>query len=91
MTSPRPIDYRTWSREQVDQKFYEDIMTQCRRFLKGPAKAAYLKQCRTDAYRYVGLVRQFGKGAFDANSTVPGRPDRGARGHRPPGGGRSNA
>ena len=35
INTPRVTDYRTWSREQVDQKFYDDIMIQCRRFLAG--------------------------------------------------------
>jgi hypothetical protein len=91
MTTQRATDFRTWSREQVDQKFYDDIMKQCRRFLKGPANAEYLKACRNDAYTYVGIVRQFGKGAFDANSTVPGVQTEVPASTVPPGGARSNA
>ncbi len=53
----RPTDYRTWSRSQVDDKFLRDILNQCSRFLKGPANAAYLKQCEADAAVYIGLAR----------------------------------
>ena len=90
MTSPKAIDYRTWTREQVDQKFYEDIMKQCRRFLSGPAHAADLKQCQQDAYTYVGLVRQYGQGAFDADVTTPGTQSVVPATTNPPGGARDN-
>ena len=90
MNTPKVTDYRTWSREQVDQKFYDDIMIQCRRFLPGAANAAYLKECREDAYTYVGLVRQFGQGAFDADVTVPGTQTVVPTATVPPGGARDN-
>ena len=54
LRTTKVTDYRTWSREQVDQKFYDDIMKQCRQALSGPANASYLKQCQQDAYTYVG-------------------------------------
>lgn len=83
-------DYRTWSREQVDQKFYDDIMKQCRQALSGPANAGFLKQCQQDAYIYVGLVRQFGQPAFDADVTVPGVQSTMPAATNPPGGARNN-
>ncbi len=91
MATQRPTDFRTWSREQVDQKFYEDIMKQCRRFLRGPGNAEHLKACRNDAYTYVGIVRQFGKGAFDADATVPGVQTEVPASTVPAGGARNNA
>ncbi len=90
MNTPKVTDYRTWTREEVDQKFYNDIMIQCRRFLKGPANAAYLKQCREDAYIYVDLVRKFGQGAFDADVTVGGTQPVVPAATVPPGGARDN-
>ncbi len=90
LRTTKVTDYRTWTREQVDQKFYEDIMKQCRQALSGPANASYLKQCQQDAYTYVGLVRQFGQAAFDADVTVPGTQSAVPASTSPPGGARSN-
>jgi hypothetical protein len=90
LRTKKVTDYRTWTREQVDQKFYEDIMKQCRQALSGPANAAYLKQCQEDAYTYVGLVRQFGQAAFDADVTVPGVQSTVPGATTPPGGARNN-
>lgn len=90
LRTKKVTDYRTWSREQVDQKFYEDIMKQCRQALSGSANAAYLKQCQQDAYTYVGLVRQFGQAAFDADVTVPGVQSAVPASTNPPGGARNN-
>ena len=84
-------DYRTWSREQVDQKFYTDILKQCRQALSGKANAGLFKQCKDDAAIYVGLVRQFGKAAFDADVTVPGVQTTTPATTNPPGGARNNA
>jgi hypothetical protein len=91
LRTKKVTDYRTWTREQVDQKFYDDIMKQCRQALAGPANAALLKQCQQDAYTYVGLVRQFGQAAFDADVTVPGVQSTVPASTNPPGGARNNA
>ena len=90
MNGGRPVDYRTWSRDEVDQKFYNDIMKQCRGALVGTPDEKYLKDCREDAYTYVGLVRQFGQGAFDADVTVPGTQTTVPASTNPPGGARNN-
>jgi len=91
LNTKKVTDYRTWSRSQVDEKFYRDIVKQCKRFLKGPANAAYLKQCKEDSYTYVGLVRgSIGRMSFDADMTTPGtQPDQPAS-TTPPGGARVN-
>ena len=47
-------------------------MRQCRAALVGAADKPYVKACREDAYTYVGLVRQFGQAAFDADVAAPG-------------------
>lgn len=90
ITTKNATDYRTWSRDEVDQKFYQDIAKQCARFLKGPANATHLKACREDAITYVGLVRQFGSGAFDADVTVPGTQPQTPASTTPSGGARVN-
>ncbi len=56
----------------MDQKFYEDIMTPVPTLPEGAGERRVPQGVPRDAYTYVGIVRQFGKGAFDANSTMPG-------------------
>lgn len=90
ITTKKATDYRTWTRDEIDQKFYQDIAKQCARFLKGPANAENLKACRNDAITYVGLVRQFGAGAFDADVTVPGTQPQAPASTTPAGGARVN-
>lgn len=41
----RPIDFRTWSRAQVDQLFYEDIQRRCLKDLLTPAEKAWRPTC----------------------------------------------
>ena len=91
LASGRPIDYRTWSRDEVDQKFFNDIMRQCRAALVGTADEPYVKACREDAYTYVGLVRQFGQAAFDADVTAPGTQAVTPASTNPAGGARNNS
>ncbi len=87
----KATDYRTWSRSQVDQKFYNDIVRQCRRSLRGPANVPHLQQCKEDAVTYVGLVRgAIGRMSFDADVTVPSVQPDPPGSTVPPGGARVN-
>ncbi|MFN8128128.1 MAG: hypothetical protein U0R28_04965 [Candidatus Nanopelagicales bacterium] len=90
MRSPAPVDYRTWSREDVDQKFAGDLMAQCHRFLKGPGLSSERKACLAEVPIYVGLVRQYGEGVFDADVTVAGTQTQMPAATTPPGGVRVN-
>lgn len=90
MRSPRPVDYRTWSREDVDQKFAADLMAQCHRFLKGAGLRSERRACLAEVPIYVGLVRQYGQGVFDADVTVPGTQTQMPNATVPPGGVRVN-
>lgn len=99
------IDFRTWSRAEVDLKFRNDIRKICRALLKQPAA---LKQCTNGApfsisgasgiftnnppgaNTYYEGVRAFGKNGFDTDSTTPGTQNVKPGKTTPEGGARSN-
>ncbi len=101
------VDYRTWTRAQVDAKFYRDIRSQCVVWLNNPKGKPYLARCMHGVslnqvlaivgYRYGGAlayyqgVRRFGHDAFDTNPTIAGVQTEIPDRTLPAGGARSNA
>lgn len=87
LRSKQLIDYRTVSREEVDQRFAFDLAAQCRFYLK---KKTLKKECLEESYIYVGLVRQYGLEVYDADATTHGTQTVTPTTTLPPGGGRNN-
>ena len=71
------VDYRTWSREDVDLKFQRDMQALCRDQIPAVAKEARAK-CLGDVTRFA-IVRSVGSRFFDADLTKPGLQRKGAR------------
>jgi hypothetical protein len=71
------VDYHTWSRKWVDDKFQSDLWAICRRRIPPSAKTA-LKSCIRDGRRYL-IVRTDGMHFFDYNLTKPGTQGEGPR------------
>ena len=79
------VDFRTWSRKRVDEKFLADMRYLCKRQLPATALTAR-KNCQsTGGNASVGaksrfnVVRCWGDRLFDANSARPGRQRTGTR------------
>lgn len=89
LRSKQLIDYRTMSREEVDQRFASDLASQCRHYLP-KKKKALRKECLEESYIYVGLVRQHGLEVYDADATTHGTQTVTPTTTLPPGGGRDN-
>jgi hypothetical protein len=86
----KPIDYRGWSREQVDIQFGQDLQHQCARWLRGPALTAERQTCLAEVATYLALVRQWGVTVYDADVTTPGIQQTAPATTIPSGGGRLN-
>ena len=79
------VDFRNWSRQQVDKKFLDDMRLLCRRHI--PARAAIaLRNClgrggnaSFGAESRFNFVRRWGKHFFDADPTQPGAQRTGLR------------
>ncbi len=74
----KPLDYRTWSRKQVDAKFLADLRRLCTMQIPASAKVAR-KNCQarggnvTVGAEYLfNLVSKIGWNFFDADLTKPG-------------------
>ena len=104
--SRRLIDFRRWTRAEVDALFLKDMRTLCSRQIPW-ALAAERQVCRnglrlmaaiadlpsTDqvgAFTYYTAVRQAARDAFDTNATVPGVQTDSMPSTWPRGGGRNN-
>lgn len=79
------VDFRTWSRKRVDDKFLADMQYLCKRQLPGTAFTA-IKNCMSTGGNFsVGaksrynVVRCWGNLLFDADPTKPGRQSTGPR------------
>lgn len=81
------IDYRVFSRDEVDQRFAADLASQCRRALKDKALR---QECIEETYLYVGLVREYGLEVYDADATTAGTQTTIPVATTPPGGARDN-
>lgn len=101
--SGKIIDFRTWSRLRVDNKFYDDIGTLCSKYLYNAAARKYLWRCQRGmpmdtvagvvqpgALAYYQGVRSYAEDAYDADATVPGTQTVVPTGTVPTGGARSN-
>jgi hypothetical protein len=94
------VDYRRWSRMQVDAKFWEDMKALCHTKAKPPipAKAKNaMAQCEGNAFpRSIGaeklyeFVNDYGDLFFDADLVVSGEQERANPKLRPAGGARAN-
>ena len=71
------VDYHTWSRKRVDDKFQSDMWAICRRRIPPSAKTA-VRSCIRDARRYL-IVRALGMNFFDYDLTKPGTQGEGPR------------
>ena len=91
-----PIDFRTWSRARVDQKFLADMRTLCR--AKIPADAAIARaNCEArggttsiGALSRFTFVDDYGDLFFDADLTMSSNQEEGNPRLRPAGGARAN-
>ncbi|MCL4294040.1 MAG: hypothetical protein KJ056_13630 [Acidimicrobiia bacterium] len=92
----RVVDYRRWSRKQVDDKFWADMAKLCRQQIPPWGKVARRKCLgRGGALSFgsaslYGIVRDWGYLFFDADLTVPGVQEAGDWTARPTGGARDN-
>ncbi len=91
-----PVDYRTWSRKQVDDKFRDDMFTLCDRQIPASATVARAK-CKSKggplsigALTLYSFVRTYGWHFFDADLTEAGVQKAGNYVVKPKGGARSN-
>jgi hypothetical protein len=73
----RTIDYRTWSRKQVDEKFRTDMIKLCQEQITGPDHVSARTQCEQN-WRYE-FVRDNGSHFFDADLRKPGTQAEGPR------------
>jgi hypothetical protein len=83
--SGRTVDFRTWSRKRVDEKFFDDMRYLCRRQLPATTFTA-LKNCQSTGGNFsVGaksrynFVRCWGNLFFDADPDQPARQSTGPR------------
>lgn len=83
-------DFRTWTRDEVDTRFGQDLMRQCNVTLPGPKYAAERAACLDEVPIYLGLVRQYGAASFDADVTTHGEQTVTPSSTLPPGGARDN-
>ncbi|MDO8307757.1 MAG: hypothetical protein Q7V58_05280 [Actinomycetota bacterium] len=97
------IDFREWTRSEVDSKFKDDLAALCRKWLK-PAHltAAQMDQCEEGpqlalvpgatpgAATYFEGVRAYARAAFDTNPTLQGVQTDNMPQTNPPGAGRDN-
>jgi hypothetical protein len=72
------VDTRTQSRQTIDNRFYNDLITLCNRQIGWNAPAARA-QCYSIASTYYFAVRAAGWALFDASPAVPGRQLTGTR------------
>lgn len=88
----RRVDFRTWSRQQVDAKFLEDMQLLCERQIPAAAKTALANCKATGGNASIGarsrynFVRRYGCKFFDAAPLEPGRQNKGPRVNSPCGG-----
>ncbi len=79
------LDFRKWSRKQVDNKFLEDLQWLCRLQIPASAKIARANCMGTGGKASIGaksrynFVRLFGCNFFDADPTVEKRQRKGPR------------
>jgi hypothetical protein len=74
------VDFRTWTRKQVDDKFHTDLKQLCAEQIPAQgAGAAALKKCQAYADAYWAGVRTFGWTFFDADAQAPGDQSSGPR------------
>lgn len=86
----KPIDYRRWTRDEIDTQFAQDLQHQCVRALKGPRHRAELKECKGEVETYLALVRKWGVSVYDTDVSTPGTQATAPPTTVPPGGGRVN-
>jgi hypothetical protein len=84
------IDYRKWTRDEVDTQFGQDLQYQCVQALKPRGYRALLRACKEDVVTYLGLVRKWGVSVYDADVSTPGTQASAPPSTVPPGGGRVN-
>lgn len=90
MRSKKLVDYRKWSRDEVDTKFGQELQSRCHRLLRGRQLSGPRRKCLRDVNKYLGLVRTFGVSVFDADVTTFGTQRVGPAYTVPPGGSRLN-
>ena len=72
------VDTRFQSRNTIDNRFYNDLITLCNRQIGGNAFVAR-SLCYSIAATYYGAVRAAGGALFDASPAVAGRQSTGTR------------
>ena len=64
------VDFRKWSRGEVDKKFYRDLVKICERTIHDSKEA--LEKCKDDAEVYQTAVEKLGFWSFDCNLDIFG-------------------